>query len=94
MSATSLLIGAVSCLRRAAREVGVALPASRPWASWMACHTLHRGGRHVYVRNPEGESASTTAFMTAGGEPMVPASPTPFTPIGFEGDGVTVRSRV
>ena len=32
-------------------------------------------------------------FMTAGGAPMVPASP-PLTPISFEVDGVTVRSRV
>src|SRR5215813_9751349 len=41
---------------------------------------------------PNGESASTTAFTTAGVDPMVPASPTPLTPSGLTGDGVTVRS--
>ena len=39
---------------------------------------------------PIGRRASTTAFMTAGVEAMVPASPMPFTPIGLEGEGVTV----
>jgi hypothetical protein len=39
---------------------------------------------------PIGRSASTTAFITAGVEAMVPASPMPFTPIGLVGDGVTV----
>ena len=41
-------------------------------------------------RTPKGASASMTAFCTAGVEPMVPASPMPFTPIGFDGLGVTV----
>ena len=41
---------------------------------------------------PYGESASTTAFITAGGEAIVPVSPTPFTPSGFVGLGVSVRS--
>src|SRR5262245_28417717 len=41
---------------------------------------------------PNGESASTTALTTAGVDPIVPASPTPLTPIGLTGDGVTVRS--
>src|SRR5215831_18088060 len=41
---------------------------------------------------PKGASASTMALITAGVEPMVPASPTPLTPIGFTGDGVIVRS--
>src|SRR4051794_39557764 len=31
---------------------------------------------------PRCESASTTALMTAAGEPIVPTSPQPFTPIG------------
>ena len=39
---------------------------------------------------PSGESASTTEFTTAGEQPMVPASPTPFTPSGFTGVGVMV----
>ncbi len=33
-----------------------------------------------------------TAFTTAGGEAIVPASPIPFTPSGFVVDGVSVRS--
>src|SRR5262249_19327829 len=41
---------------------------------------------------PNGARASTMAFTTAGVEPIVPASPTPLIPIGFTGDGVTVRS--
>src|SRR5215472_14441010 len=39
---------------------------------------------------PSGESASTTEFTTAGEQPIVPASPTPFTPRGFTGEGVSV----
>ena len=42
---------------------------------------------------PRCESASTTALITAGAEPIVPASPTPFTPSRFVGEGVTVLSR-
>src|SRR3954451_3757456 len=45
-------------------------------------------------RTPSDDNASHTAFTMQGVEPMVPASPTPFTPIGFTGDGVTVRSSV
>ena len=41
-------------------------------------------------RTPKGDSASTTEFTTAGDAPMVPASPTPFTPNGFTGVGVMV----
>src|SRR2546421_6159480 len=41
---------------------------------------------------PYGDSASTIAFTIAGVAPIVPASPTPFTPSGFTGEGVSVRS--
>jgi len=41
---------------------------------------------------PNGSSASETAFTTACGAAMVPASPTPFTPSGLCGLGVTVDS--
>ena len=41
---------------------------------------------------PYGDRASTTALMTAGVEAIVPVSPTPLTPSGFVGLGVTVRS--
>src|SRR5690242_10666544 len=55
-------------------------------------HTFSdRIGMSICV-TPNGASASTTAFTTAGVEPMVPASPTPLTPSGFTGEGVTVRS--
>ena len=40
---------------------------------------------------PYGWSASITALTTAGVEPMVAASPIPFTPRGLTGVGVTVR---
>src|SRR3569832_1221910 len=39
-------------------------------------------------RTPSGESASTTKNTTADEAPKEPASPTPFTPSGFTGDGV------
>src|SRR5689334_17777048 len=41
---------------------------------------------------PRGARASTTALTSAGVAPMVPASPTPLTPMGFTFVGVTVRS--
>jgi hypothetical protein len=41
-------------------------------------------------RTPRCASASTTAFCTAGIEPIVPASPIPFAPSGFIGVGVSV----
>src|SRR5207249_11693345 len=43
-------------------------------------------------RTPRGESASQTAFTMHGVEASVPASPTPFTPMGFTGDGVDRKS--
>src|SRR5262249_10008707 len=43
-------------------------------------------------RTPNGSSASITALTMAGVAPIVPASPTPFTPNGFTGLGVSVRS--
>ena len=42
------------------------------------------------LRTPRCHSASTTAFAIAGGAPTVADSPTPFAPIGWCGDGVTV----
>src|SRR5438309_4136891 len=41
---------------------------------------------------PNGSSASTMAFMTAGVEAIVPASPTPLVPSGLTGLGVTVAA--
>src|SRR2546422_203282 len=40
---------------------------------------------------PSSASASTTAFITAAGEAIAPVSPTPFTPSGLVGLGVSVR---
>jgi hypothetical protein len=42
------------------------------------------------LRTPAWASASMTAFTYAAGEPTVADSPTPFAPIGWCGDGVTV----
>ena len=39
---------------------------------------------------PSGLSASMTAFATAAVLAIAPASPTPLTPSGLTGDGVTV----
>ena len=41
---------------------------------------------------PKGDRASIIAPTIAGVAPIVPASPTPLTPRGFTGDGVSVRS--
>src|SRR5437867_3462897 len=41
---------------------------------------------------PYGDNASTMALTIAGVAPIVPASPTPLTPSGFTGEGVSVRS--
>src|SRR5204862_6811972 len=40
---------------------------------------------------PSAASASQTALITAAGEAIAPVSPTPFTPSGFVGLGVSVR---
>ena len=40
--------------------------------------------------HPHGESASTTAFCTAGVEPIVADSPIPLAPNGFTGVRVSV----
>ena len=41
---------------------------------------------------PNGERASTTAFITAAGDAIVHVSPTPFTPSGLSVAAVSVRS--
>ena len=41
-------------------------------------------------RTPRCASASTTAFCTAGVDPIEPDSPIPFAPNGFTGVGVSV----
>src|SRR6266702_3280196 len=56
---------------------------------WMILHNFSEVNGISTFATP---SASATAFATAGVEPMVPASPTPFTPNGLTGVGVTVES--
>ena len=60
----------------------------------MAFHTRCGEAGMAMSRTPSWDRASTTALMTAGAAPMVPASPMPFTPRLFVGDGVTVWSVV
>src|SRR5579862_4586142 len=43
---------------------------------------------------PSASRASITALATAAGAPFVPASPTPLTPSGLNGFGVTVSPRI
>src|SRR2546426_537381 len=62
---------------------------SPPFAERIARHTrsgVH--GRSMSVM-PNGARASITALTTAGGDAMVPVSPTPFTPSSFVVEGST-----
>src|SRR3954453_21538 len=66
-------------------------PPPLPRASRIASHTRTGvSGMSIQVM-PIGLSASMTAFVTAGGQAIVPASPMPLTPSEFVGDGVSVR---
>ena len=47
-------------------------------------------GMSMWV-TPRCETASTTAFWTAGVDPTVPDSPIPLTPNGFSEVGVSIR---
>jgi hypothetical protein len=55
----------------------------------MACHTVCGVAGIGTSFTP---SAWQMALMTAGGEPMAPASPQPFTPSGLCVQGVPARS--
>ena len=55
--------------------------------SWIARQTRSGVAGMSMSVTPKGESASTTAFMTAAVEAIVPVSPTPLTPSGFVGLG-------
>src|SRR5207245_2849022 len=74
--------------RRAASADG--RPPPLPVPPLMAAHTRSGEAGMSMSRIPNGWRASMTAFMTAGVEAMVPASPMPFTPIGLVGLGVVV----
>ena len=56
----------------------------------MSCQTTSGLMGISMWRTPYGASASTIAATIAGVAPIVPASPTPFAPSGFTGDGVSV----
>ena len=58
----------------------------------MASHTRAGVSGMSMCAMPNGWSASITALAIAAGDAIAPASPTPFTPSGLTGDGVTVRS--
>ena len=61
------------------------------FASWIARQT-RSGVAGIWMSfTPRWESASTTALITAGAAAIVPVSPTPFTPSGFVGLGLSVR---
>jgi hypothetical protein len=49
----------------------------------IARHTWPLVAGMARSRTPSGASASTTAFMTAAGAPIVPASPQPLAPSGL-----------
>src|SRR5215468_3049426 len=59
-------------------------------AFWIAVQTRSGVVGMSMCRTPRCESASITAFCTAGVAPMVPASPMPLTPSGFSVVGVSL----
>jgi hypothetical protein len=66
------------------------------FAAWIARHSFS-GVAGISIRGaPICDSASLTAFITAGRAAQVPASPAPLAPSGFflVGTGVLVRSKV
>src|SRR5881409_4256516 len=64
--------------------------AAPPLASRIARQTFSGlAGRSICV-TPIGVNASTTAFSTAGGDAIVPVSPTPLIPSSFVVEGVTL----
>ena len=59
-------------------------------ASWIAFQTFNGLAGIGMLVTPRPDRASTTALITAGAAPIVPASPMPLTPSWLVGDGVTV----
>src|SRR5205807_1365041 len=62
---------------------------SGPYDWWMIFHNFSEVNGISMCATP---SASAMALATAGVEPIVPASPTPFTPSGLTVVSVTVES--
>ena len=75
---------------RASPPLVAAEPLLPPRAAWMARHTRWAVQGIVMSRTPIGRSASTMLLTTAGVDAIVPASPMPLTPSGFEVAGVCV----
>jgi hypothetical protein len=63
-------------------------------AFWMTRHTFSALAGLSMNSTPTNRNASATAFITAGGAAVMPASLMPLTPSGLVDDGVTVRSRM
>src|SRR6266540_1322086 len=61
-------------------------------ASSIARHTRSGVAGMSSSSTPRWDRLSIRAFMTAAGAAIVPVSPTPFTPSGFVGLGVSVRA--
>ena len=59
-------------------------------ADWIACHTRCGVAGMSMSLTPTAASASCTAFISAGGAPIAPASPQPLTPSGLCVHGVTL----
>src|SRR5690606_19888147 len=82
--------------RRRAVVVEVVHPLFLPYsaasgvaAACIACQTRCGVAGMSSRSTPRGRSASITAFMTAAGAAIAPASPHPFTPSGLCGQGVS-----
>src|SRR5215467_14799798 len=60
--------------------------------SLIAAHTRSGLAGMSMCRTPRCDTASMTAFCTAGIDPMVPASPIPFTPSGLMVVGVSLAT--
>src|SRR5262245_54610331 len=71
----------------------LSFPLLLPGAVWIAAHSFDAVYGISIWSMPRGASASITALAIAGGAPLQPASPTPLTPRGWNGFGVTVSPR-
>ena len=74
------------------RPVQSTSPVGSALASWIARHTRSGVAGMSMWRTPRCDSASTTAFCTAGVDPIVPDSPMPLAPSGLSGVGVSIAT--
>ena len=91
---SSSIAWSIDSARAYSKEAGIMphLPLGSAFASWIARHTRSGDAGLSMLSTPRWETASITAFTTAGGDAIVPASPMPFTPSELVVEGVTVRS--